>query len=194
MRDKNENSIPKNKNQFRDKRKKRKTGETEMRRINIRLRFGHYTFFMALSKTQKLKGITSKVVDAKDMHYIFFDIENTTIQEVILSLRKMQYEHKLGDIIIESDYPTSFRAFCFSKRPFKEYLRILLDTPNICYNFFYWTVYRGSATIRTSQKQGRRIQHAILLKGYEKTEMPKNIIQVNYETGIEKTGMLITNG
>ncbi|MGB9676648.1 MAG: hypothetical protein ACPL0C_05625 [Candidatus Bathyarchaeales archaeon] len=104
----------------------------------------------------------------------------------------MQYRYRLGDIWITSDAGGSYRAWCFSKRPFKQYLKILLDTRHLDWNFFYWTVKRGQATLRTSDKQGRPCQRVVAcLKGYEETQIPSILTHVVYDTGLEKRGLVI---
>jgi hypothetical protein len=104
----------------------------------------------------------------------------------------VQRKYKLGDIFIVSDAEGSFRAWCFSKRTFKEYLKILLDTEFVDWNFFWWTVRRGQATLRTSNKQGREPQKVVaFLKGYEETAIPDKLTKVIYDTGVEKRGAVL---
>ncbi len=165
-------------------------------RLHIRLRFGNYTFTALLIKTQWLKGLMSKVQkpNKQNLTYIFWDLEGCTEQEAKDALSIVQLTYKLGNIVLYSDKPKSYRAMCFSIRSFREYLRILLDTSFVCYNFFYWTVRRGCATIRISNKLDRTPQKIIaLLEGYELTQPPENIQMAIYETGAVKTGRVITN-
>jgi len=160
-------------------------------RINLRAKIRNYTLFFMLAKTQTLEGITSKVIKGKDEHYIFWDLENCTLEQVKETLTEVQYEFRLGDIFITSDYPKSFRAYCFSKRTFKEFLHILLHTKYVDWNFIYWSIQRGSATLRTSRKQNRKPQQIkVILLGYENTYIPQNIIRVIYDTGNEKRGIV----
>jgi hypothetical protein len=172
-------------------------------RINLRLRINDYTIFGMLSKTQKLIGITSKVIGEKDKHYIFWDLENCTLKQAEQELSILQFDYSLGTTFITSDYPYSFRAWCFDKVSFKQYLKILLDTKYLDWNFFYWTVERGKATLRLNQKKGRQQQKivSILESPYEqewnelerKKKMESNIFsrleRVDYETGIDKKGV-----
>ena len=116
-------------------------------RINLRAKIRNYTFFCMLSKTQTLEGITSKVIGEKNKHYIFWDLENCTLEQAKDTLTEVQYEFKLGDIFIISDYPKSYRAWCFSKRTFKEFLHILLHTKYVDWNFIYWTIQRYSCIV-----------------------------------------------
>lgn len=160
-------------------------------RFNLRIKIRNTTVFFMLSKTQTLEGITSKVVGKKDKHYIFWDLENCTKQEALKTLAEVQKEFSLGMIFLLSDCPKSFRAICFSQRTFKEFLHILLHTKYVDWNFIYWTIQRGSATIRTSKKQERKLQQIKeVITGYEKTYMPQTINRVIYDTGNEKRGII----
>ncbi|MBS7631683.1 hypothetical protein KEJ47_09000, partial [Candidatus Bathyarchaeota archaeon] len=103
--------------------------------------------------------------------------------------------HRLSDIYIVSDAEQSYRGWCFSCRPWREYLIILLETDYLDYNFFYWTVRRGSATLRISDKAGREPQKVVaFLQGYEATEVPERLVHVIYDTGMEKRGRVISLG
>ena len=115
-------------------------------RINFRLRFGTFTFFGMLSKTQKLEGITSKVIGEQDKHYPFFDLENCLLSQAESTLKKIQENYNMSNIYIESDFPRSFRAICFDKVSFKKYLKMLLDIDysdyysycnNYSHNYYY---------------------------------------------------------
>ena len=164
-------------------------------RLNLRIKIGNYTLFGMISKTQTLKGITSKVIDEPNKHYIFWDLENCTLEQAKETLQDVQYEFKLGNIFILSDIDKSFRAFCYSKRYFRKYLHILLSTKYLDYNFFYWTVQRGYSTLRTSCKQNRKSQDLLyIINGYEDALIPKKMIQVIYDTGIIKKGKALILG
>ena len=148
-----------------------------------------------ISKTQTLKGITSKVIGETNKHYIFWDLENCTLEQAKETLIDVQYEFKLGDIFITSDCENSFRAWCFSKRTFKTFMHILLHTKYVDYNFIYWTIQRGNATLRTSNKEDRKPQELIcVLKGYEKPIIPNKFISVLYDTGHDKRGIVVKLG
>jgi len=167
-----------------------------MKRLNLRLKFGKITFFGMISKTQTLKGFGSCVDVKKHLHYIFWDLENCTKEQAVQTLMKVQEEFKLGAIFLTSDKEKSFRAWCFSIRKWLEYLHILLHTEYVDYGFWIWTVRRGEATLRVSQKENRITQEVIeVLNGFEKTKIPelKNLHFIVYDTGIEKKGTLITN-
>ena len=173
-------------------------------RINLRAKIHGYTFFIMLAKTQSLSGITSKVVgDEFKRHYVFWDLEQCTLGQAKLALKYVQEQYDLGTIFVTSDFPHSFRAWCFSKVAFLTLIRILIDTAFVDYNFIYWTMQKGKATLRLSPKQNRPEQKlvAVFSRDYEeewqnleekrKREMflPNQFEQVNYETGYDKIGI-----
>jgi hypothetical protein len=162
-------------------------------RLNFLFKIGNLTIFFMVSSTQSLEGVTSKI--GKDEHLVLWDLEKCTLEQAKETLTNVQYKYRLGDIFIVSDCEGSYRAWCFSRRSFKEYLKILLDTEHLDWNFFYWTVKRGQATLRTSNKQGRPPQKVVAyLNGYEPTEIPAKMVHVLYDTGLEKRGVVIKVG
>jgi hypothetical protein len=136
--------------------------------------------------------------EEKHLHYVFWDLDNCTLNEAIEVLRKIQFDFKLGDIFILSDAEKSFRAWCWSKRPWITYLHVLIHTLEagiLDYGFWVWTVRRGSATLRTSDKIDRENQKLVaILKGYEPTTLAEKLTYVIYDTGIEKRGKVIFIG
>jgi hypothetical protein len=167
-------------------------------RFRLRIKKFGIQLVVFLSKTQTLEGCTSKVLTEpkeKHVHFIFWDLEGCTLQQAIDTLRIVQVAYRLGDIIIVSDKEGSYRAWCYSKRPFLTYLRILIDTQYVDYGFFVWTVKRGAATLRTSQKIGREPQEQVAyLHGYESTMVPQRITRVVYDSGIVKSGINVNLG
>jgi hypothetical protein len=117
-------------------------------RDNIRVKIANLTFFAMLSSTQRLEGVTSLQKDGK--HIVMFDLEKCTLQQAEKTLRKVQKKYHLSDIFIVSDVELSYRAWCYSRVDFVTFLKILLDVDFLDWNFFYWTVKRGKATLRTS--------------------------------------------
>lgn len=177
-------------------------------RFNFRMKIGNITSFFMISQSQRLEGFTSKVIDEpqkKHLHYTFWDLEVTEKNmvegvkprtQIVRLLSKIQRDFKLGDIYIFSDAEGSYRAWCWSKRPWIIYLHILLHSfPLLDYGFWVWTVRRGAATLRTSNKINRPSQKLVaVLKGYEATVLPKKLEHVIYDTGIEKRGKVIGVG
>ena len=163
-------------------------------RINFRLRFKQFTLFFMISHTQKLEGISSLSNREEKLHYPMWDIEYSTLNEVKENLKNLQIKYDLSDIYIMSDKEGSYRAICFCQVDFKTLCKILLDTHKLDYNFFYWTVQRGKATIRISNKLDRDDLKIIdVLENYYQP-IPKQFEYVIYETGNDKIGKCIIIG
>jgi hypothetical protein len=70
----------------------------------------------------------------------------------------------------------------------------LLDMGLLDYNFFWWTVKQGKATLRVNNKVGRAKQETVsVLKSYS-VPFPKSVEKVVYDTGIEKRGLTVFLG
>jgi hypothetical protein len=165
-------------------------------RLNILLKLGSFTFFAMISKTQSLEGVCSRVSEDKHggKHIILLDLEGASLEQVVEALRKIQLAYGLGDFWVTSDCEGSYRAWCFSVRPWTTYLRIMLDLIDygvLDYNFYFWSVKRAEATLRTSNKHGRPPQQVVAyLQGFELTEIPAKLKRVIYDTGVEKKGLV----
>ena len=162
------------------------------KRIKKRIGNHEFTFFVMLSETQTLEGITSLQPDGK--HIIMWDLEGCTLQEAIETLRKVQQKYNLSHIFIVSDAEGSYRAWCFSKVDLNTFLKILLDTDYLDWNFFYYTIKRRKATLRVNNKKNRLKQELVsFLESYPMPipELPEMVI---YDTGIEKRGLSILLG
>lgn len=169
------------------------------KRFNFRATTNRFTFFTMLARSQKLGGITSQVFDEKrkptGKHYPFFDLENTSLDEIKRVLRKIQQKYRLSNIYITSDNNKTFRAWCFSIVTFETYLKILIDCKSIVdYGFLQYTFKRKEATLRTSQKEGRPFQNVVDVIESCEVPFPKLFRHVVYVTGCEKKGTTISLG
>ena|SRR5487761_2626232 len=158
-------------------------------RFQLRIKIFDLTLFGMISRTQQIYGINSKLYDKKDSHILLFDIEDCTLEECEQELLVTQEQFGLSNIFIVSDKPNSFRAYCFTQVDFRTYLKILLSINHLCYNFFYWTVFRGKATLRTSGKKNREKQKLVSVLPSYSVPIPKNFDSVIYDTGLEKLGI-----
>jgi hypothetical protein len=125
-----------------------------------------------------------------------WDLEKCTEQEAEQTLIKVQKKYHLSHIYIVSDVEGSYRAWCFTKVDLKKFLHILLDTNHLDSNFFYYTVKRRKATLRTRTKKGRPKQQVVsILKSYS-VPIPVNskVEMVTYDTGLEKRGFSLLIG
>ena len=166
-------------------------------RTKIRIGNREFTFFVMLSNTQTLEGITSQVVGEEGKHYPFFDIEKCSLEQAEDGLMKVQTSYGLSDIFITSSAERSFRAWCFSEVKFADYLRMqldLIDMELLDYNFHWWTQQKGKGTLRVSNKKNRPSQEIVsVLKSYS-VPIPTKVEGVIYDTGIEKRGLTIFLG
>jgi hypothetical protein len=150
-----------------------------------------------LSTTQGLKGITSLIPnDTRKRHYVFWDIEHPVLEEDEKILRYVQTKYSLSNIYIVSDLEGSYRGWCFNKVSFQTYLNILVDSLAILdYSFFYYTVKRRKATLRTSNKKGRPEQKVVSVLESYPVPFPSSFIEnVVYDTGLQKRGIAILLG
>ena len=164
-------------------------------RFNLRIKkFGH-TLFVMFSETQTLEGITSLQKDGK--HIILFDLDGFALQEVEDILLRVQVSYSLSDIFITSDRNRSFRAWCFSRVDFYTFLEILIYVVKrgyLDYNFFWWTVNKSKATLRTNNKKDRPPQKVVsVLRSYS-VPIPASVEMVTYDTGVKKRGLTVFLG
>jgi hypothetical protein len=163
-------------------------------RLNFRVKIADFTFFAMIARTQTLEGMTSLQKNGK--HIVMWDIENCRLNQAEQILKKVQRKYNLSDIYICSDVGNSYRAWCFGEVSFLTLLRILADSLSILdYNFFYYTVKRRKATLRTSDKAGRPSQRVVtIIESYSIPFPTTGIEKVVYDTGIEKRGSSLLLG
>jgi hypothetical protein len=71
---------------------------------------------------------------------------------------------------------------------------IIILTEFLDWNFFYWTVTRGKATLRTNNKKNRASQRVVsVLKSYPDS-FPSSCEKVVYDTGLAKRGLTVLLG
>lgn len=149
-----------------------------------------------IAQTQTLEGVISLQTDGS--HIVMWDLENCTVEEAKKVLEKVQRKYCLSHIYVTSDVEKSYRAWCFSKIDFQTFLKILVECLSILdYNFFYYTVKRKKATLRTCCKKGRTPQKVVcVLKSYYRTVPFGNcaVEKVVYGTGLEKRGISLLLG
>jgi hypothetical protein len=161
-------------------------------RWNLRIKAGNLTFFAMLSRTQTLEGVTSLQPDGK--HIVMWDLEKCSLLQAEETLKKLQGKYCLSNIFVVSDIEGSYRAWCFSKVDFRIFLKILLESEFLDWNFFYWTVTRGKATLRTNNKKNRAPQRVVsVLKSY-RVSFPSSCEKIVYDTGLAKRGLTVLLG
>jgi hypothetical protein len=155
-------------------------------RFNIRIKRANLTLFAMIAKTQTLEGVTSLQKDG--LHIVMWDLENCTLKKAKEVLKRIQKKYRLSNIYLISDKENSFRAWSSSKVRFDIFLKILVDSLSILdYNFFYYTVKRKKATLRTGNKKGRPSQRVVaILPSYYLPFSQSVVEKVVYDTGLEK--------
>ncbi len=163
-------------------------------RLNFRIAKWGWTLFVMIARIQTLEGLTSGLPDGK--HIIMWDLDlGHSLEEITKSLSEIQRKYSLSHIYIVSDAEGSYRAWCFSRVSFKAFLRVLVDSLDIIdYSFFYYTVKRLKATLRTGNKKDRPPQRLIRVLESYPAAFPAKMEQVIYETGLVKRGHTILLG
>jgi hypothetical protein len=163
-------------------------------RFNFRVKIANLTLFAMIAKTQTLEGITS--IQKDGTHIVMWDLENCTLKQAEQILKKVQKRYRLSHIYLSSDCENSYRAWCFSKVTFETFLKILVDSLLILdYNFFYYTVKRKKATLRTGNKKGRPPQKVVdILPSHYLPFNQSTVEKVVYDTGLEKKGISLLIG
>lgn len=135
-----------------------------------------------------LEGVTSRVREGEDLHYLFFDIDSDYLLDFISHiLGVLQKDYTLSNFYIFSDSKNSYRVFCFNEMPFRQCLKIWSDLTYfhsglVDWNFVRWSVFRGEATLRISSKKGRPKQKLIKVLESYYVDIPKRFKFVEYET------------
>jgi hypothetical protein len=163
-------------------------------RWNIRIKINNLTFFVMLAQTQTLEGVSSLQKDGK--HIVMWDLENCDLQQAETTLKKVQTKYRLSNIYLVSDTAKSYRAWCYSRVSFDVFLKILYDSLSILdFNFFFYTIKRKKATLRTGSKKGRSPQKIVsVLESYYLPINPSKVEKVTYDTGLEKQGKSLLLG
>jgi hypothetical protein len=165
-------------------------------RLNFRIAKFGWTFFVMLSRSQRLEGVTSLQSDGDAVgHMVMWDLEGCSLEEAEQTLKQAQQKYNLSHIYIVSDAEGSYRAWCFSKVDFPTFLSILVDSLSILdYSFFYYTVKRRKATLRISDKKDRPPQRLVAVLGSYAAKVPDQMELVVYDTGLVKRGHTIMLG
>jgi len=161
-------------------------------RIEFRKEYFNRVFYLMDARIQKVSGISSRISDDWGIHRVLWDLDNCTEVEAYNSLRRIQNQYKLGDIIVISDKVGSYGAVCNYEVTFRELLHILIDTELIDPLFVRYAFQRHEAILRLSDKAGRQIHRNIIGKLYNETHRIKNehdYYITSYETGYINKGL-----
>jgi hypothetical protein len=122
-------------------------------------------------------GITNQVPNSGLVIPFWDFIENLPIPYLLASLRKVQADFNLSDIIVLQTYPKeSYRAFAFDELTFQDYITILSSTRYIDWSYLKHTIMRNRAVIRVTEKDGTKNKVLTILDGKETDDMfPRSI-------------------
>ena len=157
--------------------------------MNFQLRYNlpfNRLFFATITKTETCGGFDSNVND-EDKHFIFLDFDDAKEEMVRDELTILQTLYDLGEIIMTSDKPDSFHAFCFKQVSLRDLLKIMLDCEFVDFEQVRWTARNRKATLRMTPKEGRKAPRIIYIMPGKKHPIPENFRFVIYETPKGKT-------
>lgn len=152
-------------------------------RINIRNRF--LLFFM-LTKIQTVKGMSTQVYNEHNRktkkHYIYWDMDNCSLNQAENELKSIQMQYDLGNIYITSDKENSYRAQCFNKISFSEYIRILANTKYVDDLYLMEVFRRREGILRLSPKRDREPQKVVSILSSYYNKIPTKFKAEIYQT------------
>lgn len=165
-------------------------GVTEMNfTFKLKLPFNRL-FYASLVETEKCIGINSNR-KGEDSHFVFMDIDEAKIGDLVIELERQQNKYNMGEIYITTDKEDSYQVWCFKKYPFKKMLEILANNRYTNLPFIKWTARKGCSTMRLSTKEGRIESYLTRLDG-DKHKMPLKVEKVLYETA-KGRGVKVSN-
>lgn len=135
---------------------------------------------------EKVKGLTSKVPDRENSHYVLLDFDNIEYYDVCTELERLCIKFNINGFVIFSDREKSYRCFSDTIVTFRTLLKVMLEAEGVDFMFFVWTVKRGYATIRVGEKKGRKKNDIIGSVGKVNTDLIREKFKfIQYETDLE---------
>ena len=130
--------------------------------MNFRIDVRGWRFYIALSHSQKVSGVNSKLPNGK--HFLMWDFDNVEEDNVKASLESVQRRYKLSRIyLINTGIAGYWHAYCFKACSYPDTLKILAETEYLDQVYFKIGVLRGYFTLRYSPKGDRGFKPAIIL-------------------------------
>lgn len=124
----------------------------------IELQIFKYRVVLTAAKTEVIEGVYS-LLD-HDMHFLMWDFDDVTLDEVKESLIEIKNKFELPDIhILETKKGEGYHGYCMSRVCFQRACEILAATTHIDMRFYTAGVMRHKWTLRLSEKTGRGIKH-----------------------------------
>lgn len=130
----------------------------------LKFRMWKFRITFTFARVIDVVGVNSKLPDGS--HILMWDFDGVKIADVIEALDIQQKRYPLSDIyVLETTLNTNYIAYCFTKVPFFEAVKIVITTKYVCHNFVKFGVIRGHFTLRVSPKCGRKPKLVVILKG-----------------------------
>jgi len=149
----------------------------------IKVTIGSWRFTFSMAPITKIVGANSLLPDGN--HILMWDFDASDFWTVHDTLLEVQQVYKLPNIYITETSPkTGFHAWCFKKVSWRKLVEILAYTKGVDWNYVKYGIYRGQMTLRVSDKCGRKIQPAKILKSREPEDVTIHDLRswTEYET------------
>ena len=164
--------------------------------VGLRVNFNRglsASFLIVKKPSEKTLGITSYCKDGK--HVLFFDFDNSKLNEILYQLKKLQEYYLLSDIyVFENDTEDSFHAICLDK--FDLYTAVEIIKQTTADKAFKYAPLRYALKkwVLRCEKKGNRQKPKYLFKlnannsEYEKSNAHRLFLGMNYGIKIGKKG------
>ena len=117
------------------------------------IRVKNIRLWVSLRRVKDIEGMCSNLPD--DKHILMWDFDEVPLEDVKAALILVQLKYHLPPIsILESKAGTNYMAYCFAAKPWREAVKIVVDTAQIDWNYLRLSVVRGYFTLRISEKRG----------------------------------------
>lgn len=146
-------------------------------------------FVVYFRKVQEIKGLNSECKDGS--HIVMVDIDDEPLQGVQVDCYKVMAEHMIQHAeIMSTGKPNGWHVYLWKGFTFRESLQIMLEFEHCDLNHVRWTIKRGHATLRLTDKQGRKIRKVKTLHSPGTRDMTLKDLKswVKYQTGVWEDG------
>ena len=142
-------------------------------------------FVLYFRKVIVVKGLNSECKDGT--HIGMVDIDNDDIQYLREELKRVMFTYGVPRAdIMSTGKPGGYHVYLWKGFTFRESLRVMLEFPTCDLAHVRWTIKRGHATLRLTDKKGRRIKILETLHrgGNDERQLYDLKSWVKYQTGV----------
>lgn len=142
-------------------------------------------FVLYFRKTVEVKGLNSECKDGS--HIVMVDIDQAPLQHVKVDCYKVMAEHQIQTAdIMTTGKPGGWHVYLWKGFTFRESLQVMLQFADCDLNHVRWTIKRGHATLRLTDKQGRRVRRMETLHSPGTRDKHLHDLKswVKYQTGV----------